>query len=65
MRIGAVVLAIWLVIGVIAAGQRGYFSTGTANCAQTGDTILTIVAGPVNYLGINPKVECKTPPKPA
>jgi hypothetical protein len=61
MRIGAVILAVWLVIGVIAAAQRGYFNTGTTNCAQAGDTILTIVAGPINYLGINPKVECQSP----
>ena len=25
MRIGAVVIVIWLIIGAIAAGQRGYF----------------------------------------
>jgi hypothetical protein len=61
MRIGAVILAVWLVIGVIAAAQRGYFNTGTTNCAQAGDTVLTIVAGPINYIGINPKVECAAP----
>ncbi len=61
MRIGAVILAIWLVIGIVAAAQRGYFSTGTTNCAQAGDTILTVVAGPINYLGLNPKMHCETP----
>ncbi len=60
MRIGAVVLILWLVIGVIAAGQRGYFG-GSGNCAKLGNTAVTIVAGPLNYVGVNPKVECKIP----
>jgi len=27
MRVGGLVLLIWLVIGAIAAGQRGYYSS--------------------------------------
>ena len=34
--IGGVILVIWLIIGVIAAGQRGYFDSDDANCAKTG-----------------------------
>ena len=26
MRLGAIVLAIWLIIGAVAAGRRGYYS---------------------------------------
>jgi hypothetical protein len=61
MRIGAIVVVIWLIIGAIAAGQRGYFSTGEKNCAEAGSTIITIIAGPLNYIGINPKVQCTAP----
>lgn len=61
MRIGAVVVAIWLIIGLLAAGQRGYFSGAEKNCADAGNTILTVIAGPFNYIGINPKVECTVP----
>lgn len=61
MRIGAVILVIWLVVGVIAAAQRGYFSSSNTNCAKAGTTIVTIVAGPLNYVGVNPKVTCSTP----
>ncbi|MFI5960510.1 hypothetical protein [Cryptosporangium sp. NPDC051539] len=61
MRIGSVVLVIWLLIGVIAAAQRDYFSGGDASCAKTGTILVTIVAGPLNYFGLNPKVDCKTP----
>jgi len=56
--IGLVVL-LWLAIGVFAAFQRGYFGDDRdVSCKSTGDTALTIVAGPLNYLGANPKVSC-------
>ena len=61
VRIGAVVLVIWLVIGVVATVQRGYFSGSDANCAEIGTTALTVVAGPLNYVGVNPKIKCETP----
>jgi hypothetical protein len=59
--IGTLVL-IWLLIGVFAAFQRDYFDSGTANCATAGTIALTVVAGPLNYAGVNPKVtNCKLP----
>jgi hypothetical protein len=61
MRVGAVVVIIWLIIGAIAAGQRNYFSDSKQSCAKTSDTIVTIIAGPLNYVGINPKVHCAAP----
>ena len=61
MRIGSVIIVIWLVIGLLAAAQRGYFQGVSANCAKTGTVVVTVVAGPLNYLGANPKVHCKVP----
>ena len=61
MRIGAAVLVVWLVIGVLAAVQRDYFSGSDANCAKVGSTVLTIVTGPLNYVGLNPKIKCNVP----
>jgi hypothetical protein len=61
MRIGTVVIVIWLVIGVIAAAQRNYFSSSNANCAKVGTIAVTVVAGPLNYVGVNPKIHCTTP----
>ncbi|MCY7372273.1 MAG: hypothetical protein LH461_00995 [Spirochaetaceae bacterium] len=61
MRIGAAVLVVWLVIGVLAAVQRDYFSGSDANCAKVGSTVLTIGAGPLNYVGLNPKIDCAVP----
>ncbi len=54
-----IIIVVWLVIGVLAAWQRGYFGDDQdVTCKSTGDTALTIVAGPLNYLGANPKVDC-------
>jgi len=55
------VLVVWLIIGAIAGGQRGYYNSPNANCAKAGTIFLTIAAGPLNYVGANPKVSCTTP----
>ncbi len=57
MRLGSIVLVIWLVIGAIAAGQRGYY-TRLPSCAGAGTVIAAILAGPLNYAGVNPRVSC-------
>ncbi|MEO7979566.1 MAG: hypothetical protein ABI807_01480 [Sporichthyaceae bacterium] len=61
VRIGSVLLVIWLLIGVVAAAQRDYFSGSDTNCAKTGRIVLTVVAGPLNYVGVNPKIKCSVP----
>ena len=61
MHIGSVLLVIWLVIGAIAAGQRGYYSGPVSSCTTGGTIAVTILAGPLNYLGVNPKVSCTLP----
>ncbi len=56
------ILLVWLVIGAVAAGQRGYYGDDRElSCKDAGDTVLTIVAGPLNYLGVNPKITCDLP----
>jgi hypothetical protein len=65
MRIGGVIVVIWLVIGALAAYQRNYFSNEPANCAQISTVLLTIAVGPLNYLGVNPQVECPSLPQPS
>jgi hypothetical protein len=57
----AALLLIWLLIGVVAAAQRGYFTSSSTNCARVGTTAVTIIAGPLNYVGANPKIDCKVP----
>ena len=62
MRIGGLIVVIWLVIGAFAAYQRGYFSgDDQVNCAELGTVLVTIVVGPLNYVGLNPQIECAVP----
>ena len=60
-----VLVLVWLVIGVIAAAQRGYFSGGDTSCAGITTILVTIVAGPLNYVGVNPQVDCPELPQPS
>lgn len=60
-RIIAIIVVVWLVIGLAAAAQRNYFAGSSATCAKVGTTMLTIVAGPLNYVGANPKIDCSAP----
>jgi hypothetical protein len=61
MRTGSLILVLWLVIGIIAAFQRDYFDKGAEDCSKAATIAVTIVAGPLNYVGVNPKINCKTP----
>jgi hypothetical protein len=63
MRRNTVILLIWLAIGAAAAGQRGYFSDNTT-CSNGATIAVTMAAGPLNYVGVNPRVAC-TVPKPS
>jgi hypothetical protein len=56
---------LWLIVGVIAASQRGYFSGSDTNCAKAGTIAVTIVAGPLNYVGVNPKIHSCRVPQPS
>ena len=61
MRVGGLIVLIWLIIGAIAAGQRGYYGSSAENCGNVGTILVTIAAGPLNYVGVNPKVSCHLP----
>ena len=60
MHIGSVLLIAWLVIGGIAAGQRGDYKH-LVNCSNVSTAAVTIVAGPLNYADVNPHINCTTP----
>ena len=62
--VGVLVL-VWLIIGALAAAQRGYFSGGDTSCANASTIVVTVLAGPLNYLGVNPQVECPELPQPS
>ena len=58
MRVFLVLLFIWLLIGALAAGHRHYFAASSASCAGAGTILATVLFGPVNYFGANPKLTC-------
>ena len=62
MRLASLAVLVWLLIGVLAAWQRDYFARDNTSCASAGTVVLTVLAGPLNYVGVNPKVhDCKLP----
>lgn len=64
MRTGSVILIIWFIIGAIAGYQRHYYNGSQASCTKAGTIAVTILAGPLNYVGVNPKVACSGPTAP-
>ena len=54
-------VVVWLVIGAVAAGQRGYFDGNNKemqSCNRIATIAVTVVAGPLNYVGVDPKINC-------
>ncbi|KDP02863.1 hypothetical protein MAV3388_01375 [Mycobacterium avium subsp. hominissuis 3388] len=42
--------------------QRDYFKNDQTTCASAGTVAVTVIAGPLNYFGVNPKVtDCHLP----
>jgi hypothetical protein len=63
--ISPVIVVIWLLIGALAAGQRGYYQQSDPDCGSLGSTVVTILAGPLNYVGVNPEIDCPDVPEPS
>jgi hypothetical protein len=64
MRFGSVLLLAWLVVGGVAAGQRGDYTRPFASCSRASTIAVTILAGPLNYTGVDPSINC-TAPRPS
>jgi hypothetical protein len=61
MRRGTLLVILWLAIGAAASGQRGYFDESQFGCTQGATIAATMAAGPLNYIGVNPKIACELP----
>jgi hypothetical protein len=65
MRLLGVLVFAWLIVGALAAGQRGYYSDivqgNEPSCTNIGTIALTVVAGGLNYVGVHPRVNCELP----
>jgi hypothetical protein len=49
----------WFVLGCSVANDRGYFNASAdRNCTFIGSAVLTVVTGPINYLGLHPQAAC-------
>ena len=57
----SLVLIVWLAVGVLATYQRGYFKGSNQTCAKAGTVAATVIAGPLNYAGVNPRIKCTLP----
>jgi len=64
-KIGSIIVLLWLIVGAVAAFQRDYFSDSDTNCAEVGTIVVTVVAGPLNYFGVNPQIEDCNVPEPS
>lgn len=59
-------ILIWLLVGTVAGYQRGYYTGDRPSCARISTIAVTVVAGPLNYAGVNPKIKkCGDAPKPS
>jgi hypothetical protein len=61
MSKGTLILVVWLIIGAAAAGQRGYYDAAKPGCTDGATIAVTIAAGPLNYVGLDPRISCSTP----
>ncbi|MEP6816084.1 MAG: hypothetical protein ABI873_11085 [Marmoricola sp.] len=64
-RLVGLLIVLWLVIGAFAAYQRDYFKGSNQTCAKVSTILVTIAAGPLNYVGVNPKIKNCNLPKPS
>jgi hypothetical protein len=61
----SIFVLLWLAIGVLATYQRGYFQGSEQTCAKTGTVAVTVLTGPLNYTGVNPRISCELPVTPS
>ncbi|MEU0503830.1 hypothetical protein [Nocardia sp. NPDC005998] len=64
-RFIGLLLMSWLAIGMFAAGQRLKFDNPPIDCAGFGTIAVTALAGPLNYMGVNPKITACSLPQPS
>ena len=54
-----IMVIVWFVLGASVAHERGYFDTSKPRtCTFVGSALLTVTAGPVNYVGVHPRAAC-------
>jgi len=64
VRLGALIVAVWLCVGVYASYGRQDFSPQTVDCPRLATILLTTALGPLNYLGVDSRIETCALPAP-
>ncbi len=64
-KILSIIVLLWLIVGAVAAFQRDYFNDSGTKCADVGTIAVTVLAGPLNYVGVNPKIKDCNVPEPS
>ncbi|MEU1982279.1 hypothetical protein [Nocardia sp. NPDC019395] len=60
-RIVSLLILVWFVAGLLATWQRGYLNEPPTHCSHIATLAVNIIAGPLNYVGLNPKMGCTLP----
>ena len=61
-----IMVNVWFILGASVAHDHGYFNgSAPRTCSFVGSGMLTVVAGPLNYVGVNPKLKCPKVPQPS
>ncbi|MGW0101868.1 hypothetical protein [Nocardia sp. NPDC003354] len=58
-------MLVWFGLGLLAASQRQYFANPPTDCGGLGTIAVTVLAGPFNYLGANPRISACNLPQPS
>ncbi len=54
-----IMVIIWFIFGASAANDRGFFNANTTRtCSFVGSAALTVVAGPLSFVGVHPQAYC-------
>lgn len=57
----SILIFVWIAIGAAAAGQRGDYTPAGLGCSGGATIAITIAAGPLNYIGVDPTIACRWP----
>jgi hypothetical protein len=58
-NVAFIAMIVWFILGCSVANERGYFNAATdRTCSFVGSALLTVIAGPVNYLDVHPRAYC-------
>ena len=55
MRFVGLLVIVWLIVGAVAAYQRGYFTNAAQNCASAGTIAVTVDRGTTQLRGCQSK----------